>query len=277
MDSKVSVIIPTYNRAQLIGATLASVLAQTFRDYEIIVVDDGSEDDTAKCLARFEDRITSHRIEHSGASAARNAGLEIARGEYIAFLDSDDLWEPRFLERMSAALDSASRAGFVYCDYATFDARGIVQPAYLPARHKLRGNLFAQLLESDLLSTGALMIRRECLDRTGGFDPALEITHDWDLWLRLALLFDAECVDEPLVRIRVDSDGLTRNTPRLHANNLQVLAKWRGQVDGDRNLRQLIRRNMATSHRALVTYFWNAHRPVAALEQCGQMLIARFR
>ena len=276
-STKVSVIIPTYNRAHLIGETLASVLAQTLADFEIIVVDDGSDDDTERCLAPFRDRLTYRRIEHSGASAARNAGLEIARGQYIAFLDSDDLWEPQFLERMSVVLDSAPRAGYVYSDYATFNAQGWVQRAYLPARHKLRGTLFAPLLESDFISTGALMVRRACLARTGGFDPTLEITHDWDLWLRLARLFDAEYVDEPLVRIRVDSAGLTRNTPLLHINNLQVLTKLRGQMDGDGNLRQLIRRNMLASHLALCRYFWKSHRPITAVEQFGRMLIAQFQ
>ena len=276
-STKVGVIIPTYDRAHLIGETLASVLAQTFADYEIIVVDDGSDDDTERCLAPFRDRLTYRRIEHGGASAARNAGLEIACSQYIAFLDSDDLWEPRFLECMSAVLDSAPRAGFVYCDYATFGAQGLVQAAYLPARHKLRGKLFAHLLETDFISTGALMIRRECLDHVGGFDTTLEITHDWDLWLRLARLFDAEYVDEPLVRIRVDSAGLTRNTPLLHINNLQVLTKLRGQMDGDGNLRQLIRRNMLASHLALCRYFWKSHRPITAVEQFGRMLIAQFQ
>ncbi|MGE5263499.1 MAG: glycosyltransferase family A protein, partial [Acidobacteriota bacterium] len=143
MDSKISVIIPTFNRRPLLAETLASVFDQTWGDFEIIVVDDGSEDDTPTMDALSSDRLVYHRIEHAGASAARNVGLALARGDYIAFLDSDDLWERQFLERMSAAFDKAPRAGFVYCDYTTFDGHGVVQKAYLPARHKLRGNLFA--------------------------------------------------------------------------------------------------------------------------------------
>ena len=274
MDSKISVIIPIYNRAHLLAATLDSVFAQTRRVDQIIVVDDGSTDDPARVCAQFADRVTYRRIDHAGASAARNAGLEIAQDEFIAFLDSDDLWEARFLERMTAALD-ASDAGFVYCDYATFNARGLVQPTNLPPSYKLRGNLFARLLETDFISTGALLIRRECLDRVGGFDPHLEIAHDWDLWLRLAREFDAEYVDEPLARIRLDSDGLTRDTALLYSNNLRILAKLRGHVDAEEQ-RRVIRRNTRACHRALFKYSWGARRPLPALKHFGQMLTSQF-
>lgn len=275
MDSKVSIIIPTFNRSRLLAETLASVYAQTWGDYEIIVVDDGSEDDTAALCAASADRLVYHRIEHAGASAARNAGLEIARGEYIAFLDSDDVWERHFLERMTSPLERAPRAGFVYCDYATFNAYGIVQKTYLPARQKLRGNLFAKLLESDFISTGALLIRRACLEHTGGFDPVLEIAHDWDLWLRLARDYDAEYVDEPLVHIRVDSGGLTRNTPRLYSDNLRILDKLRKQAVDSAQL-DLIRRNTIACHRGLFRYFWGARRPVSAFRHGTLMLAALY-
>jgi glycosyltransferase involved in cell wall biosynthesis len=272
---KVSVVIPTYNRADLIGQTLDSVFGQTRRADQVVVVDDGSEDDTRRVLEEWEPRILYRRIRHAGASAARNAGLEIARGAYVAFLDSDDLWETRFLERMVAVLDSAPAAGFAYCDYATFDGRGIVRRAYLPPRHKLRGSLFTRLLETDFLSTGTLLIRRECLEHTGGFDPSLEITHDWDLWLRLAHAYDAEYVDEPLVHIRTDSAGLTRNTPLLYANNLRVLAKIRRRVTGGEQL-ALVRLNVSACHRALFKHYWSAGRPGPALAHFGHSLSARF-
>ncbi len=274
MDSKISVIIPTYNRARLIAATLDSVFAQTRRADQIIVVDDGSTDGTARVCAQFANRITYQRIAHAGASVARNAGLEIMQGEFIAFLDSDDLWEARFLERMTAALD-ASDAGFAYCDYATFDARGLVQSVNLPPRYKLRGILFARLLETDFLSTGTLLIRRDCFERVGGFDPSLEIAHDWDLWLRLAREFDAEYVDKPLARIRIDSDGLTRDTALLYSNNLRILAKLRGYVNAEEQ-RRVIRRNTRACHRALFNLSWGARRPLPALKHFGQMLTSQF-
>jgi len=273
VDSKVSIITPTYNRGRLLTQTLASVYDQTWRDYEIIVVDDGSEDDTPALGAASGHLLVYHRIEHAGASAARNAGLAIARGEYIAFLDSDDLWERQFLERMTAALDSAPAAGFVYCDYATFNTYGPLQPACLAPQYKLSGNLFARLIETDFISTGALLIRRECLRRVGGFDPNLAIAHDWDLWLRLAREFDAEYVDEPLVRIRMDSVRLTRNTPVLYSDNLQILTKLRHSAHTADQL-CLIRRNTLACHRGLFKYFWGVRRSLPALEHFARMLAA---
>jgi glycosyltransferase involved in cell wall biosynthesis len=274
--SNVSVIIPTFNRCRLLAETLASVYAQTWRDYEIIVVDDGSDDDTPALVAAHSDRMVYRRIEHAGASAARNAGLELARGEYIAFLDSDDVWERPFLECMVAGLEKAPDAGFSYCDYATFSARGTEQAAYLPPRHKVSGNLFTPLLETDFLSTGALLIRRACFARVGGFDPTLSVAHDWDLWLRLAREFDAAYVDAPLVRIRIDSDGLTRNTPQLKADNLRVLAKWRHAARRNAVQERSIRRNMRSCHSSLSKCFWSAHRPWPALKHRLLSLTSRF-
>ncbi len=274
---RVSIIIPTYNRAHLIRETLDSVFAQTFHDFETIIVDDGSEDDTAHVLADLQARITYRQIPHAGASAARNAGMEIARGEFIAFLDSDDLWDARFLEKMTAVLDAASSAGFAYCDYATFDQRGIIQVAYLPSQHKIRGYLFPQLLECDFISTGALLIRRACLARVGEFDLRLKVAHDWDMWLRLARQFDAEYVDEPLARIRIDSRGLSQDTAAIHADNLQVLSKVRRELmGGDRRLRPIIRQNIAANHYALSKYFRITRRLLPTLKHYGLMIAAKF-
>ncbi len=146
---RVSVIIPTYNRAALLCETLASVFAQTFQDYQVIVVDDGSTDDTPEQLRELGARVIVEHTAHAGEGAARNAGLDRARGEYIAFLDSDDLWDARFLEKITHALDVAPYADFAYCDYALFDDRGAIMAAYLPAELKLQGSLLPALLETD--------------------------------------------------------------------------------------------------------------------------------
>jgi glycosyltransferase involved in cell wall biosynthesis len=257
----ISVIIPTHNRCQLLAETLDSVYAQTRRDYEIIVVDDGSDDGTQALCASGTGGLVYHRIPRSGASAARNIGLALARGEYVAFLDSDDLWEPTFLERMVAAIETSPAAGFCYCDYGTFGAHGTERGAYLPPQHKLHGKLFAPLLETDFLSTGAILIRRACFSRIGGFDQSLKVAHDWDLWLRLAHAFDAEFVDEPLVRIRIDSNGLTRDTRTLLLDNLQVLAKWQRALERSEQDHHVLRQNMAACHRSLFGLALSSRKP----------------
>ncbi len=222
---QVSIIIPTYNRAELICETLESVFAQTFKDYEIIVVDDGSEQDIHALITTPDHPVRYARIDHAGQGAARNLGLELAQGKYLTFLDSDDLWETRFLEKITVALDTHPSAGWVYCDYATFDEQGELHRAFLSPAHKINGNLFAALLEGNVLCVGGLLFRRECFARAGNFDPALPPVEDWDLWLRVAREFDAVYVDEPLVRIRQNPAHASRDLAITSPLNVQVLTK----------------------------------------------------
>lgn len=272
---RVSVIIPTHNRAGLIRETLDSVLAQTWGDYEIVVVDDGSEDDTAGVLAELGGRVIYRRIEHAGAGAARNVGLEMARGEFVAFLDSDDVWDARFMEKMLAALRQASWAGLAYCDYATFDDRGVIQAACLAPNEKIRGSLFPKLIERDFLCTGSLLIRRTCLEQAGRFDPGLAVAHDWDMWLRLAWRNDAEYLDEPLLRIRFHPGNLSRNAQQVHTDNLRILAKLRRDLQAKR-FHPAIRTTALRSHRALFSHYRRTRRPLSALKQLGLMAVVRF-
>src|SRR5450759_1400233 len=140
---RVSVIVPTFNRARLIRETLDSVLEQTYADYECLVIDDGSSDDTREAIGDLLPRLIYQPISHTGAAAAYNTGLTLARGEYVAFLDSDDLWDARFLERMIGALAAAPWAGFAYCDYSTFDVHGTTRSGWLTPDEKLHGDVFS--------------------------------------------------------------------------------------------------------------------------------------
>lgn len=260
----VSVIVPTYNRAHLVREAIESVLAQTRQDYEILIVDDGSDDHTREALAGVMSHITYRRIPHSGASAARNVGLEMSSGERIAFLDSDDVWHARFLEKMEAALDAAPWAGFAYCDYEMAGPGGTLCAACLPAGAKIRGNIFARLLQDDFIATGAIVIRRECLAGIGGFDPRLRVAHDWDVWLRLARRHAAECVDEPLVRIRSHPGSLTQDEQAICADNLLILSKIRTELGRDAEHLPILRQNAARFHRSMAHHLRKARRPLPA-------------
>ncbi len=231
--SHVSIIIPTYNRAELICETLESVYAQTYCEYDVIVVDDGSDQDIASIAATPAHPVAFQRIEHAGQGAARNVGLHLAQGEYVTFLDSDDLWEPRFLEKLTRALDLNPRAGWVYCNSATFDEGGQLHAAYLPDAYKIRGSLFEALLEGNFLCVGGLLFRRWCFERVGGFDPELPPVEDWDLWLRIAHEYEAAYVDEPLVRIRQNLTNASRNPAITNPLNLIVLAKLEREFPED--------------------------------------------
>lgn len=274
---QVSVIIPTYNRAHLIRETLESVTAQTHHDFHVIVVDDGSTDDTPDVLRDYSNCIEYHRISHSGQSAARNIGLERSSGEYIAFLDSDDVWDNRFLEVMTQALDNSSGAGFAFCDYGTFEEGGVIQETFLPKGHKVQGDIFAHLLQVNFLCTGALLIRRVCFDEIGGFDPDLPLVEDWDLWLRLARKFKAKYIDEPLLHIRLNPLNPSRNPLGVYPLNLRVLEKMRRDFpDETRRFRPILQRQSQHFHLALANYFRVHRRPLPALKHIALMVSARF-
>jgi glycosyltransferase involved in cell wall biosynthesis len=194
----VSVIIPTYNRAAAVKEAVASVLAQTCRDFELLVVDDGSTDGTPAALARFGEEIRglrSHR--RRGVSAARNAGIAAAQGEWLAFLDSDDLWLPEKLARQMAFM-SAHPGLLLSQTEETWVRRGLkVNP---PRSHRKEGGrIFLRSLERCLVSPSAVVLHRRLLEDHGGFDEELPAAEDYDLWLRLSWRHEVGLLNEPLI------------------------------------------------------------------------------
>jgi len=186
---KVSVVIPTYNRRAYLTEAIDSVLAQTYADYEVIVVDDGSTDGTRQLLdERYDDRIRYLWQENQGESVARNRGIALATGEYIALLDSDDVWLPDRLMKQVPILDAEPDTVLVFGQAWLMDADGrrLNDPPLCSDVHESDLTLETLCLENALGSgTCTALIRREPLDRVGGFDPAIQLGEDWDLWLRL--------------------------------------------------------------------------------------------
>ena len=195
---RVSVIIPTYNRASLVQEAVASVLAQTYRDFELLVVDDGSTDGTLEALASFagEIRVLSLPVRR-GVSGARNAGIAAAQGEWRAFLDADDLWLPEKLARQMAFMEAHPQLLLSQTE-EIWVRRGLrVNP---PRSHaKAGGDIFLRSLERCLVSPSAVVLHRRLLDAHGGFDEALPAAEDYDLWLRLAWRYEVGLLPEPLV------------------------------------------------------------------------------
>ena len=218
---RVSVVIPTLNRLSLLREAVASVEAQTWRDYEIIVVDDGSSDGTAEWL-RSQTGVRRVIQERGGVARARNAGIHVARGELIAFLDSDDLWEPKKLERQIAHLDAHPQCGLLATEVTAFDERGL-----LPAKSKARlysianGMVARQLLFGNWIATSSALVRRSCLDKVGVFDEEMgNFGEDWQLWVRIAAEFPLHFLAEPLVRYRVHTECLTSELPEEQFESL---------------------------------------------------------
>jgi glycosyltransferase involved in cell wall biosynthesis len=213
MNPKVSVVIPTYNRATTVPRAIESVLAQTVTDLEVIVVDDGSSDDTEKVLGqRFGDRIRYYPQANQGASVARNRGVEQARGEWIAFLDSDDLWEKEKLEWQFKALDQfGPQCGGCYTDVQFFnhsETRTMFQLVEHEFRHEGTMGAKPDVLERLVRPGGSGMVvclsslvaRADWVRKTGGFDPELLYSQDSEFMFRLAMLTGFCYVNLPLVR-----------------------------------------------------------------------------
>lgn len=220
----VSVIIPTYNRSAFLKEAVESVLAQSAGADEVIVVDDGSTDETPRVLEAFGPSVRSLRRENSGVSAARNAGIEAARGEWLAFLDSDDLWRPRKLEKQLAYL--SVRPDIRICQVEEIWIRN--GKRLNPKKHhtKPTGFCFAALLERCLVSPSGVMIHREVLKDVGLFDETLPACEDYDLWLRIGCRYAIGLVEEPLaVKRGGHPDQLSASVPMLDRYRIQALEK----------------------------------------------------
>src|SRR3989338_3544903 len=185
---KVSVIIPTYNREKFIGRAIESVLAQTYKDLEIIVIDDGSKDNTKEVVQQYKGNIKYIYQENGGSSSARNRGIKESAGEHIAFLGSDDIWVPGKLAIQVEILDKNKNIGIVCSRMPIFDKEG-KQIGFKPQEHigKDFNELIAQWGD---LPTSTVMTRRECFNKAGFFDTSLKTVQDFDMWLRIARHYD---------------------------------------------------------------------------------------
>ncbi len=195
--TRVSVIIPTHNRASFLQEAVESVLAQTFQDFELIVVDDGSTDCTPYAVRRWKDRIRWVRQENSGVSRARNAGIRTARGRYLSFLDSDDLWLKEKLETQVDFLDANPHYAVCYTDEIWIRKGRQVNPKKI--HRKYSGWIFDRCLPLCIISPSSAMMRREVLDAVGEFDEGLPVCEDYDLWLRISSRFPVFSLGKKLI------------------------------------------------------------------------------
>jgi glycosyltransferase involved in cell wall biosynthesis len=230
MPPTVSVIIPTYNRAEFISQTLDSALAQTFTDYEIIVVDDGSTDNTMQALAGYGDRIRVISLKtNTGPSITRNIALEMAQGEFIAFLDSDDLWYPNALSTLVSYLRENLEIDLVCGAWDVIDESGrTIWPANKPSHlHAIIQTDFLRAMATgNLFLVHALLIRRKCFECCGNFDTTLKAVVDWDLWIRMAMHgHKIDMIDILVARYRRHSGCITRDPQRMELASEQVLNK----------------------------------------------------
>jgi len=222
---KVTVIIATYNAIAYLPSTVDSVIKQTFTDFELLIVDDGSTDETVEWVSKLVDpRVRLISQANQGVSVARNQGIANAQGEYIAFLDADDLWEPIKLEKQVNCLDENPQVGLVHTSIVNIDEQGKFLAAVDAS--DVQGNVLKHIVEENLILCGsAPMVRRSCLEAVQGFDQKLMSAEDWDLWIRLAARYDFAVVREPLVLYRQHLNSKSNNIERHLKHRLKVIDK----------------------------------------------------
>ncbi len=224
MSPTISIIIPAYNAEATILETIASVQQQTFSNFELIVINDGSADRTLELLSTVEDsRLKMFSYTNGGLPTARNRGISHATGEFIAFLDADDLWTPNKLEAQLAALEKHPEAGVAYSWTCNMGEKGEL---LYPVTPVYNGNVYANLLVWNFLSNGSNpLIRFQAIKSTGDFDPTLKSSEDWEYWLRLATRWHFVAVSEVQVFYRRSSTSMTTKVETIKQASLIVLEK----------------------------------------------------
>jgi len=249
---RVSVTIPVYNAERFISETIESVISQTYTDWEIVAVDDGSKDGSLEILRAFEKRLPEKiRVfskKNSGVALARNTGIEGSKGEYIALLDHDDLWMPGKLERQVKLLDSNKEIGLVYSDAYLFRERESRTRTAFSTLKPFRGRVFDKLLWENFIVVSTAVIRREAFNKVGMFDPKYRICEDYDLFLRVAGQYPLDFIDEPLVTYRIHGGSVTMTAGApSNDESLQIMDYWLSQPL-DKTLVETIKRRKRDLH-----------------------------
>ena len=243
MEEMVSIIVPTYNREQYISRAVQSILRQTYDKYEVIVVDDGSTDNTQEIVKKLQEKddriryIVSER--NQGVAHARNIGIQEAKYDYIAFLDSDDEWLPEKLQlQMEKMMESSEQVGFVYCRTSGNNRNGnggngngrFICPFPEIPLNMLEGDLFLLLLKTNVIGQMSILARKECLLQSGGFKESLRALEDWELFIRIAKDWQIGFVDEVLVEVHSLPDSISTDVGGFLVTRCYMVSKYRKQM-----------------------------------------------
>jgi glycosyltransferase involved in cell wall biosynthesis len=272
---QVSVVIPTYNQARFIAATVESALAQTYPDVEIIVVDDGSTDDTQAVLSAYRDAVHYVYQQNKGLAGARNTGFLASRGDYLLFLDSDDLMHPDKLAVHVSLLEAEPSFGLVYSAWQQINADGT------EVLGEVRPNRQGQLLKELLLRrffffASAAVLRRECIERVGLFDESLRWSEDADMWLRLARAgYAFGYIDQPLLQYRIHAGSMTASiNPAQVRGGLAGLDKFFTDPDLPDDIRALEAEAYSILHYETAARYYRAGQIEQGQEHLGQAISA---
>lgn len=222
----VSVVVATYNMARYLPQAVASILEQSYPNVEVIVVDDGSTDETPEVTARLatDARVRVHRQSNGGQASAKNKGIELSRGEYIGFLDADDVWLPQKLALQLPLFRDRPRVGVVYSEYECMDGEG--KPLPKGATNMHRGSISGALLIENFVSFPTALVRRACLERCGVFDLTYGMGIDYDLWLRISANYEFDFVTEPTIRYRIWGGQMSKNYRKRYESAIKIMQSF---------------------------------------------------
>ena len=236
----VSVIVPTYNHGRFLRTAIESVLNQTYRDLELIIVDDGSTDDTPQIVKRFQGPILYHRKAHEERAIARNTGIQMAKGQYIALIDSDDVWKPNRLERGVRLLENRTDVGLVHGEVEMIDSSGRllldetrrIQKLY--ERERRGGSTYEELLKSYALFSSTVLFRKNSFDRVGFYNQKFPPREDYDWYLRFALSGKIHILESPPVasyRIQSKSESYRNGHSKMAKLYINILESQLSEIE----------------------------------------------
>jgi glycosyltransferase involved in cell wall biosynthesis len=238
---KIDIIIPTYNHGKFILDAIKSVEAQTLKSNKIIVINDGSPDDTEEIIKNYKSTIPVlyFRNQHLGPNAARNVGLKNSDSEFIALLDADDMWFPEKLEEQMNVFKTTQfkNLGVVYCRYNIIDESGEINygASVVEPDPEMRGDIYERLLKANRITSSAsgVLIKREFIDTVGEFDETLRIGEDWDMWLRLSKVCGYDYVDKVLVKIRRHSSNFQGKLLYVFEHEMNLYNKFALNIEAN--------------------------------------------
>jgi glycosyltransferase involved in cell wall biosynthesis len=224
----VSVIIPVYNSEEYIAEAVESVLGQSYGNFEIVIIDDGSTDNTLSILEPY--RVAPHfriiRQANAGPSSARNQGIRYSQGKYCAFLDADDIMMPERLKLQVDAMEEQKDIGLVYTDLMTFNKEGIIHRTKKAFTNPYSGNVLDKLLVENFITTSTVMVRKSCFDEVPLFDESISHSEDYKMWLNIAERFKLGYVDLPLVKYRYHANSLSCDRVVIGKSSYRVVQEF---------------------------------------------------
>ena len=267
MTPAVSVVMAAKNYARFLPEAVQSVLAQTFTDWELLIIDDGSTDHTPVAVRPFlaDRRVRYFRSDTLGQPRAKNLGIGLSRGAFVAFLDADDAWESTKLEKQFAIFTAKPDVGVVFCKRSFMDEESSLLPAKLPSGFP-RGHTFPQMFTQNFICFSSVVVKRDVFSHVGRFDPLWDLAIDYDLWLRVTKFHQVDFVDEELVRYRTGHGNLSKKLRDRVDTAMSIMHRAETRYGAAADIPPEVIADGYASTCQTIGYTMRASEPVAALK-----------